>query len=548
MSSKATRKKEQSGKKPGRKVENGTKSRKKHVKKKQVAGAKKVGAKAIFQTASASASLNAAIQGTPNQAPLAGNASIAGVDVANQAASASVHESEDEQQAWPQAGQLDMFGIQVEEPTDGLKVVKDEKGVKDEEVFLGSGFLEQIAIGRTKNMLERGKDVSSFNQAFGEPFQGGPNGTLPNEKFFLDYLDFLELSDYVLGADKLLYDVNVASNTSNTPVVTLMGKSRNLIGTALGERDDKEIGFSTEVNPTIEPLKQALETVLGRNGRFAFAASSKIDDWEQLPSNFPRGMVEKWFPAQQGDNWKRDSTILSALDVAHRMFADMNKWDDDFVWNHVSSGSALGQFVGDIATHKGGVLNYRGAIGNRSWQRDAVATLVHEMGHKMEYNLDVVSMVQLYRSLLSRTKSEQLIIPLSGQRYRALDLFLPNLPEEEIGQPITGKPRYAGTITQEGILNMMKSQSTEFLSTTAEELVNDAEMSARSNQETTELPSLIEKDPLRVALFLKFANPNYYQAVSKEFENQIRSEHPEGKVPSLDKILHVDLLRDVSKK
>ena len=103
------------------------------------------------------------------------------------------------------------------------------------------------------------------------------------------------------------------------------------------------------------------------------------------------------------------------------------------------SGDALGEFMDDIAIHKGGALNYRGEIGNRSWKRDAVATLVHEMGYK-------------------------------------------------------------------------------------------------------------EEDPLRVALFLKFANPNYYQAVSKEFENQIRSEHPEGKVPSLDKILHVDLLRDVSKK
>lgn len=48
------------------------------------------------------------------------------------------------------------------------------------------------------------------------------------------------------------------------------------------------------------------------------------------------------------------------------------------------SGDALGEFMDDTAIHKGGALNYRGEIGNRSWKRDAVATLVHEMGHKEE--------------------------------------------------------------------------------------------------------------------------------------------------------------------
>ena len=50
----------------------------------------------------------------------------------------------------------------------------------------------------------------------------------------------------------------------------------------------------------------------------------------------------------------------------------------------LSSGDALGEFMDDTAIHKGDALNYRGEIGNRSWKRDAVATLVHEMGHEEE--------------------------------------------------------------------------------------------------------------------------------------------------------------------
>lgn len=185
-----------------------------------------------------------------------------------------------------------------------------------------------------------------------------------------------------------------------------------------------------------------------------------------------------------------------------------------------------GQFVEDTE-NLDGILKYTKFT--KQIADNYIQTIVHELAHKLEYNLNVTDLILLYRHLLARMKSQTTsTYDTSEKTYLAFDLWIPEDTQTAQEMHIDLHKLAYACVANNAILDSKRSQGTEFLSTTAEFMsqINRAQ-------------GLINHDPMRVALFFYFAHPVIFRKIATKFaeKSNVRRLSP----LSLEKLLHVDI-------
>lgn len=332
------------------------------------------------------------------------------------------------------------------------------------------------------------------------------------------------------------------------------GNPTSLLGSSLAGP-----GFSPAVTGQLAPLTAALQSVL-----FPALSPYKFHHWRRLPA------AGTTFQYQNPDRIRRGPTRKSSqggLKIANLV---MERPDLQLppVRLRKNPAHAAGSYAGRINNphqHEDRLQYNPDTAASRSHTR----TFVHELGHHLEANLGTEDMVRLYRGLYARTFPAPVSPPphretmewgaphaviaepgirqvgknAPSNRFYGLNLFLPptgitpgpggtlTAPggtaeaalENESDQQsyLSQKYCYPGTVSTytdtAGAFTPSSTYSTEFLSTTSEMMTRPR--NARL---------LVETDPLRVALFLKIANPRIYAEVQKQFAG------------NLDALLHVD--------
>ncbi len=316
-------------------------------------------------------------------------------------------------------------------------------------------------------------------------------------------------------------------------------------------------GFTPAVTVQLPALTAALEHAL-----FPDVGPYRFSHWRRPPS------AGDTFQYSNPNSIAPGSTRKSSqwgLKIANLMMErqDLNPPPVDL---QVGPPGAAGRYGGRINNpgQPSDVLFYNP---DTSANRTHTRTFPHELGHHLEANLGVEDMTRLYRGLYARTFSAPVVhhdpaslewhhphLPIpdqgirrTGQRpnntHYGLDLFLPptgitptplppfiavgDTAQNALKNPSDDQsyrsqelayPATVTTYTDTGhVYTTQPSYSTEFLSTTAEMMTRPR--NARL---------LVETDPMRVALFLKVANPRIYAEVQHNFGG------------NLDALLHVD--------
>lgn len=199
---------------------------------------------------------------------------------------------------------------------------------------------------------------------------------------------------------------------------------------------------------------------------------------------------------------------------------------------------AIGSYTSTPGAAGGEVIRYnshftrRDAAGNKIKQRTTRRTFVHEQFHHLEHYLGVEELANMYRFLYARTSNRVSYDGSGGPalsrgvRRHGANMFMLNMyrpalqpqlpPAPDIGDRQTAEKYAGGYQGVDGIYTRSAAgtpqvhpehHSTEFLSTTAE-MLSSSGLAAR----------LIQTDPMRVALFLKLANPLVYRLVAAHFD------------------------------
>lgn len=381
-------------------------------------------------------------------------------------------------------------------------------------------FLHRLAEARDNSIQNRSYKKSEPTLEDLTDLYSWEKSTLPFKWFGSDYAAYTESN--ATGADTDMENEYIYVHDQPA------GNALALIGIGLTENKEQFAdGFSDKDSHSYKALTQALWQTLypvtNGNRTYLFdAPSSPSPDLSAFEKKAMESATEAQIKQEDVDN------LSMALSVAGKMYADLDGWTDNLAWEYRKNMNALGQFS---ENNNGGIIRY-GSLPKYS----AISTLVHELGHKLEFELSAEDMVKLYRGLLARTKNAQLEPSPSDRSYHELSLFLPQLEAALSTNPssVSTKLSYPGVIING--LDVNKTQATEFLSTTAEKLVGQGYVA----ESVEEMQDIILEDPLRVALFLKFANPALYTEVSQLFERQMQQTSASEASKSLDEILHVD--------
>lgn len=388
-------------------------------------------------------------------------------------------------------------------------------------VSLQPAFLQRIAEARDNSIRNRSYRSYAHTLESKTDVYSWEKSTLPFEWLGSDYTAYTESNATKADTDMENEYIHVHDQPA--------GNALALIGLGLTKGKKKFAdGFSDKNSHSYKALIEALWQTLyhDANGRKIYLFDAQQSSSSQNPSAFERKAIDSATKAQISQEGLNNLSM--ALSVARKMYADLDQWTDNIAWEYKKNMGVLGQFA---ENDDGGIIRYRSLTDST-----AVSTLVHELGHKREFELSAEDMVKLYRGLLARTKDAQLKPSPSDSAFHELSLFLPQLEAalSEKSSSVSTKLSYPGVIING--LDISKTQATEFLSTTAEELVGQGTVV----ESAEEMQDIILEDPLRVALFLKFANPALYTTASQLFERQMKQTSTSEPLKSLDEILHVD--------